>query len=192
VVDLCRRAAAGDRQAFGAWLERTHGVVFALAFRILGSQADAEDVVQDTYTLAWRNLGSLRDPTAHLGWVCSVARHVAIDRLRSRSRHPTQSLDAMTTDTSAPGGQPVDDRPSAEEVAITAQGRARVVEAMGRLKEKHRLVLVLRDVDGLAYQEIADALGLPVGTVESRLHRARAALALKLKTMFKHQGEAPP
>ena len=182
MAQLCRRAAAGDSRAFGAWLGRTHGVVYALALRMLRSQADAEDVVQETYIQAWKHIGTLRDPMASLGWVCSIARHVTTDRLRSRSRHPTQSLDPLPTDTSTPSGQPVDDRPSAEETAISAQTRARVVEAMDKLKDKHRVVLLLRDVDGKSYLEIAEALGIPVGTVESRVHRARALLAKKLKS----------
>ena len=182
LLEACRKAAAGDPRAFGAWLRGTQGVVYALVFRMLGNKADAEDVVQETYTQAWKHLGTLRDPAAHLGWVCSIARHVATDRLRGRMRHPTQSLDVPSTETSAPSAQPVDDRPNSEDVAITAQTRARVMEAMAQLKERHRLVLLLRDVDGKSYGEIADALGVPVGTVESRLHRARAVLAKKLKS----------
>lgn len=181
---LSRRAAAGDREAFRAWLEQTHAMVFSVAYRMLQDRADAEDVVQQTYIQAWRSMGNLKDHQASVAWVGAIARHVAADRWRQRARRPMESLD----DTPHGGPTPlVESLPSpdasAEERVADAQVRQRLMQAVGMLKEKFRMVLMMRDVDGMTNEAVAAALGIPVGTVDSRLHRARLMLARKMKAM---------
>lgn len=175
---LVHRAMGGDRAAFRAWLEQTHGAVFAVALRLTGQRADAEDVVQTTYVRAWQGLETLKDPGASLGWVCGIARHVSMDRRRQVGRNPVQHDEdgaARLQDHAAP---------SPEARAQLAEGKAHLRTALASLSADHRSVLELREMHGLAYEEVAAVLGIPVGTVESRVHRARTALARALRDLM--------
>jgi RNA polymerase sigma-70 factor (ECF subfamily) len=186
---LARAAGAGDARAFRAWVEAVTPTVYRLAFRMLRSGADAEDVVQETMVRAWQNLGGMQDPQASLAWVCRVARNVATDRARSRGRGamghsvPLEGDDARDwahrlTD---PGADP-------EQLAHDAGARAFLRSVMDALPENHRLVLMMVDVDGASAPEVAAALDIPVGTVDSRLHRAREALGKKIRGLKARRG----
>lgn len=177
---VARAAAGGDRDAFRALVEATSAVVYRVALRSLGEPADADDVVQETYVRAWRSLDRLRDPAAVVGWLCRIAANVAADLHRSRGRRRTWSLDASSEDGAALVERLSSDDPDPEKQVGDAQLARAALALVGELSEKHRMVLLLREVDGMSYAEIAGALGLSVGTVESRLHRARAALARKI------------
>jgi RNA polymerase sigma-70 factor (ECF subfamily) len=169
------RARAGSTSAFRQLVDGTHETVFRLAVALTGDRDEAADVVQDTYIRAWERMDELRDPAAAMGWLCRIARNVAHDRRRgwwSRLR--------------APRGHAFEEREgpertlAADEALESAETATAVRRAMERLPEKHRVVLHFREVEGMTYEEIADALGVPVGTVESRLHRARRGLARRL------------
>lgn len=168
---LVSRAQGGDAAAFREVVERSHVLVFRLAAALVGDLDEAADVVQETYIRAWQRLSELRDGAAAVGWICRIARNLASDRRRSwwsRSRVPLEGGPAPSLD-------------PAPDAALAAAEEARAVRrALARLPEKHRTVLALREVEGLGYEEIALALGVPVGTVESRLFRARQGLAREL------------
>jgi RNA polymerase sigma-70 factor (ECF subfamily) len=169
------RTRAGDPAAFREMVRATHGTVFRLAAALVADRDEAADVVQETYIRAWDARGALRDGAAALGWLCRIARNVAHDRRRSwwsRIRAPLE--DAALEARPAAGG-------AADEALAAAESARSVRRAMAALPEKHRVVLALREVEGMSYEEIAAALGVPVGTVESRLHRARAGLARRLE-----------
>ncbi len=167
------RARAGDAEAFRALVEETHETVFRLAAALVQDRDEAADVTQETYVRAWERIEELRDGAAALGWLCRISRNVAHDRRRSwwsRFRAPLEALAGEA----AP-------READPDAAAAASERADAVRAaLAQLPEKHRVVLALREIEGLSYDEIASATGVPVGTVESRLHRARAALARRL------------
>lgn len=170
------RARAGSSSAFRALVDGSHETVFRLAVALTGDRDEAADVVQETYIRAWERIDGLRDPRAATAWISRIARNVAHDRRRgwwSRRRTP---LDAASAERAAPGPAPA----AADEALQEAERAAAVQRALARLPEKHRVVLLLREVEGMTYEEIAGALGLPVGTVESRLHRARQGLARRL------------
>lgn len=173
---LVLRAQGGDAAAFRELVERSHETVFRLAVAIVGDRDEAADVVQETYIRAWDARAALRDGAAALGWLCRIARNVAHDRRRSwwsRIRAPMAEA-ALEL-------RPAEDDPPADEALAAAQAAGAVRRALASLPEKHRVVLALREVEGMSYEEIAVALGVPVGTVESRLHRARAGLAQRLE-----------
>jgi len=181
VADLAQKAATGDRQAFRALVDRTHHTVYRVALRILDDPAGAEDVVQETYVRAWQGLSKVRDPLAAYGWICRVARNVATDQLRSRVRKKATSLDLPVGEGRSPLVELLAHPDAGPEGQMGDAEVARAVqEAIASLKPKHRLVLTLRELDGMSYEELAIALGCSLGTVESRLHRARKALAGKL------------
>ena len=170
-----------DEDAFREVVERTHSTVFRLACALVADRDEAADVTQETYVRAWSRRGELRDSAAVLAWLSRIARNVAHDRRRSwwsRIRAPLEDTDAMPL-----AGDP----PAADELLVAAQEAGSVRRAMGLLPEKQRVVLTLREVEGLSYEQIAELLGVPTGTVESRLHRARAALAKRLETWRKQE-----
>lgn len=185
---LSARAAAGDQSAFRQLVDQTHGVVYRLALRMVGSSAEAEDVVQETYVRVWKGLGKIRDHRAALGWICKVTRNVSVDRIRHQKRRKAHSLDREIGEGLGPLIDTIaSDDVGPEEAAASEQFRNAVRELVESLKEKHRTVLLLREVDGMSYEELSEALGVPVGTVESRLHRARKELAAKMERLHKKQ-----
>lgn len=179
LAQLVTRARTGDAGAFRAFVEETTPVVYRLALRTLSDEAEAEDAVQETFVRAWQGLDRLRDPQAALAWVCRVARNVAADRARARGRRQTVPLDDDTSHAWAE--RLASETESPQELLESAEARAFVRVMVDELPEKHRVVIWLREVDQLSTEETAAALGVAVGTVESRLHRARAALAAKVK-----------
>lgn len=186
---VAARVRAGERDAFRELIELTTPRIYRLAVRMLGDPDEADDVVQETYIRAWGRLEELRDPAAVLGWLSRVARNAARDRLRWWKRRRRESFD----EAGAPLARMVamaDSAPLADEALAAAQTGAAVARAVAALPDKHRVVLLLREADGMSYEEIAESLGVAVGTVESRLHRARAALARKLERVALRE-EAP-
>ncbi len=182
VAELARQAAGGDRKAFRALVDRTHQTVYRVALRILNDSAGAEDVVQETYVRAWQGLAKVRDPLAVYGWICRIARNVATDQLRSRGRKRALSLDFPVGEGQSPLVELLAHPGAGPEGRLGDAEVAKAVrDAIASLKEKHRLVLTLRELDGMSYEELAIALGCSMGTVESRLHRARKGLARKLR-----------
>ena len=185
---LATRASSGDADAFSVLVRETQHTTYRLALRMSGSESDAADVVQEAYLRAWEGLARLRDHTAILSWLCRIVRNVAADRVRQRVRHPTESLDRTPR---GGVGALVEylaaDAPDPEECVASAEARAEIRAAIAELKEKHRVVLLLREVDGMSYAELATALGCPAGTIESRLHRARRELASKLRRRMRRR-----
>jgi RNA polymerase sigma-70 factor (ECF subfamily) len=171
-ADLAARMRDGDARAFEAWVRTQHELVYRLCRRLVPDAGEAEDAVQETFVRAWRSAPQLRDPAAHRTWVCRIARRVCADR--ARAAPPRAAVDV------APEALAADQR-GPDEALEAARLRARVTAAIDRLRPKHRIVLVLREIDGFDYEAIADALDIPRGTVESRLHRARAELARALE-----------
>lgn len=180
--EAAERARRGDAAAFRDVVRATHATVFRLAAAIVRDRDEAADVAQETYIRAWDARAELRDGAAVTGWLCRIARNVAQDRRRSwwsRIRAPLGKA-ALAL----PGMAP-----AADEALAGLESAREVRRALAALPEKHRVVLTLREVEGMSYDEIAVAVGAPVGTVESRLHRARAGLARALARL---RGEEEP
>jgi RNA polymerase sigma-70 factor, ECF subfamily len=170
LVHLANRMRDGDVAAFTMWAHHLHPLVYRVCRRLVNDRADAEDAVQDTFIRAWRSASALRDPAAHRGWLCQLARRACADRARGSITRVRPALElSVLDDLATDHGRP-------DQVLEVAQQRDEVTAAFAKLGERHRVILLLREVDELSYDEIAAALGLPRGTVESRLHRARAAL----------------
>ncbi len=148
--------------------------VFGVALRMLGSRAEAEDVAQETFLRAHRALGEFRGE-ARLGtWLYAIASRLCLNRLAAGPRRHERSDEAALAQAAADG---VDAVGALERDELAAA----LHEAVAGLPEDRRMVVVLRDLEGLAYEEIAEVLGLPLNTVRSRLHRARLDLKAKLE-----------
>jgi RNA polymerase sigma-70 factor (ECF subfamily) len=173
---LLERARHGDSAAFTALVERYQDELYTMALRLLGTPADAADVVQETFLRAYMNLPNLR-ATSVRGWLFRVAVNASRDVQRRAVRRPADPLD--------PGDGKVLELPSQElgpEAAAEARERAEAIRsALMDLPLDYRVAVVLRDVNDLSYEEIAEALHVPMGTVKSRLSRARLQLAAALR-----------
>ncbi len=186
LADEIVRAQGGDPLAFRAVVLRTHGSVYRLAVHLAGDVAEAEEVVQETFVRAWRRLGELRDPQAALAWLFRIVRSVAHDHQRARRRRREDTLD---DDVLGPLlARVAGDADLADEVLARTELAAAVRREVEALPEKYRLVLLLREVEDMSYPELSAALGVPPGTIDSRLFRARRLLARRLEARLDREG----
>jgi RNA polymerase sigma-70 factor (ECF subfamily) len=169
--DLVRRAVAGETAAFGVLVERHQRRVYNLALRMTGREEDARDVTQEAFITALRKLSSFRGDAAFTTWMHRVTVNACYDLLRKRSRSPL--LDRV--DDHEPEPPPAPDHAYTSDLSIDVQ------RALLAVPEDYRAVMILHDVQDLPYEEVAEIVGVPVGTVKSRLHRGRIALARALE-----------
>jgi RNA polymerase sigma-70 factor, ECF subfamily len=171
-AELVRRAVEGDASAFGTLVERHERRVYALCLRMVGNVPDASDAAQDAFLTAFRNLASFRGDAAFSTWLHRIAVNASYDLLRKRGRAPLLA----GSDAESPREEVL----AAPDPADAAAGDIDVRRALASVPDEFRAALVLHDVQDLPVQEVADILGVPVGTVKSRLHRGRIALARAL------------
>lgn len=174
-ADLARRAIAGDQSALHALVDRHAPHLLKVAYSLTGHAADAEDLVQETFLAGMQALRRFEGRSSVRTWLVAIlARQAAAWRRRQRVRHAVEW--SPETESAAVGGAPR----AGPELSRT-DARLDLAAALQTLTPDHREVLVLREYGGLSYEEIAGTLGLPRGTVESRLHRARLELRDRLK-----------
>ena len=174
--ELVERSRQGDREAFNSIVAAYQDQVYNVCLRMLGSQQAAEDVTQEAFFSAFRNLGRMRGPTVR-AWLLRIAANACIDEIRRRRRQPQLSLDAPSQDGGSGRQLEVPD-PAAgpEQMALRFELREALRSELLLLPEDQRLAVVLCDVEGLSYEEIAAAMGTSLGTVKSRISRGRARL----------------
>jgi len=173
---VVRAAQAGDEAAFGTIVRSYQRAVYRVAYGFTRNAADADDLAQETFLRAWRSLGSFRAGEPLYPWLARIATNLAISLHRRRRRRPEQSIEPLVEAGMQWG---VEDDP-ADHVARRERDE-RLEAALAGLSEDHRAVLVLRAVEDLSYAEIATVLGVPPGTVMSRLARARGELKKRLE-----------
>ncbi len=175
--NLIVEAQAGERAALDELAHRMRGPAYVLALQLVGNRDDALDIAQDALLRLFQHLGRIAPERPVRPWLFAIVRNRARDLWRSRAARPSESLDArpdVVAHLAAPAGDP-------EQQAARRQRARRVWTAIAELSHAHREILVLRDFHDLAYAEIAEVLGIPAGTVMSRLHAARAALRAGLE-----------
>lgn len=180
-ADLVRRAKAGELQAFEELVSRHERQIFTRASRILQNPHDAEDVTQQTFLSALEHLAGFREEASFATWLNRIATFAALKVIRKRKGLDTVSLEATTEPQedydSIPHPEYITDwKESPERLVERNETRRLLDEALGQLDEKHRLVFLLRDVEGLSVKETAAALGLSEANVKVRLLRARLQL----------------
>ena len=174
-TELISRAQSGDRNAFSE-LVRNHGQgVMNVVYRMCGDLQIAEDTAQETFIQAWIHLSSYRPQTSLRNWLYRIAVNAATDMLRKEKRILPNSMDDLPL---------TDGRPGPEMLVSQQERIALVQKAVLSLPDASRAVLVLREYEGLSYQEISATLDIPVGTVMSRLNYARKILKDKLEQKF--------
>jgi RNA polymerase sigma-70 factor, ECF subfamily len=169
---LVERARDGDLEAFNQLVEAYQDYLFALVVRVVGDRESAADAVQEAFFSAYRNLGRFRGDSFR-SWLTRIALNAATDVLRVRKRRPSEPFPEWEDDAWQP---PAPDTESPERIAVQ-RSRSRVLAAaLQQITEDQRTAIVLYDVEGYDYQEIADLTGVSLGTVKSRIHRGRLAL----------------
>ncbi len=183
---LVDRAKAGDIRAFEALVRRYERWVFTLALRMVGDRGDAEDVAQEVFLKAYRGLQGFRGGSRFSTWLYAIASHHCLNHLGSRD---VRARRAERTGGAADGhggelpsalDRVADATPGPDAVLERHELRCAIQRELLALTEHHRIVLILRDIQGMSYDEIAAALGVELGTVRSRLHRARMELKARL------------
>jgi len=180
---LIERCRAGDIEAFEPLVEKYRQRVWRLAFQVLRDREEAWDCAQDAFVRAFQSLASFRGQSAFYTWLFRIAMNVATDRLRSRGAQArafgTQAIPAEEWERTAP-----DPEARPDEAALGAERRERISQALDTLPPNARAIIMLSDVEGLSYREIASVLNCPIGTVMSRLHNARKRLRSALGPML--------
>jgi RNA polymerase sigma-70 factor (ECF subfamily) len=182
---LVARAQAGDLDAFEALANRYEQRVYALALRMLRHQQDAEDVTQQTFLSALEHLGGFRGDASFATWLLRIATHAALKVIRKRKGLDTISLEEATEEADGYDTIPhpeyiADWRHSPEQLVRKNEIQRLLDEALAKLDEKHRLVFLLRDVEGLSVKETAETLRLSEANTKVRLLRARLQLREQL------------
>jgi RNA polymerase sigma-70 factor (ECF subfamily) len=184
-TELVQRAKAGELDAFEALTNRYEQRVYSLALRMLRQEQDAEDVTQQTFLSALENLNGFRGEASFATWLLRIATHGALKVIRKRQGLDTISLEEATEEADSYGTIPhpeyiADWRQSPEELVQKNEIQRLLDDALAKLDEKHRLVFLLRDVEGLSVKETAEALGLSEANTKVRLLRARLQLRERL------------
>lgn len=180
-AELIRRSLAGETGAFGGLVARYQTRLYHSLLQVLGSEEEAQDIAQDAMIQAFRRLDSFRGNSGFYTWLFRIGRNLAISRLRQR--RPVQSLHQAS-------GTPLPiavNEAGPEEELRSREAVEQLRGALAELPEEQRTILVLREFDGLDYDAIAEVLEIPVGTVRSRLHRARH----QLKEVLESRGAGP-
>lgn len=186
---LVERFKSGDAAAFDQLVTRYWDRIYAMVHQLLRNAEDAEEVTQDAFIRAHRGLGNFRGDSTFSTWLYQIATNLARNRYWywwRRKRDKSVSLDAPIgpdADTTIAELIPAEQE-TPEDATVTQEFVRRVAECMEELNEKHREILILRNVQNLSYEEIAEILGISVGTVKSRIARARESLREKLGQEF--------
>jgi len=183
-LELVRRVQKGERGAFDLLVLRYQHKVVKLVARLLRDPAEAEDVAQEAFVKAYRALGSFRGDSAFYTWLYRIAVNTARNTMASRQRRPldyeadlSESEQSVVESRMRHGDTP-------EAVALTDEIHRTVNDAIEALPEDLRTAIILREIEGLSYEEIAEAMDCPVGTVRSRIFRAREAIDRSLKPLL--------
>lgn len=180
-----RQALAGDQQAYEQLVLAHQRRVFNVAYRVLGDYEEARDLAQETFIQAHRSLGRFRGEAPFVSWLLAIAVNQCRNRLRHWKRRAHSRHESLSDPPGGEGSGPERRLPDAGASALERlEGRQLeefVHEELGRLDEEYRTVLVLRELQGVAYEEIARILAVPAGTVKSRLHRGRIELRERLR-----------
>jgi RNA polymerase sigma-70 factor, ECF subfamily len=171
-ADLVRAASGGDRQAFDELVGRHQAALVNLARAMTGGSPDAEDLAQEAFIRAWKGLARFRGESTFRTWLHGIAVNV----VRTHRGRLARLREVFSTRADEGGRDPIETAAVNERLEDTLAARQQIDRALARLPAELREAVVLRDIQGLDYKEIAAALGVPIGTVESRIFRARQRL----------------
>ena len=181
--DAVRRVQAGETEAFEVLVEKYKRKTFRLAYSVLRDQEEALDVAQEAFVKAFRSLPKFKGDSAFYTWLFRITMNLALDRRRQRATR-LRSMGGEEVSPEEWERTAVATGPRPDDEAAGAERRERIGRALASLPEHHRSIIILSDIEGLSYREIAEVLAIPMGTVMSRLHNARKRLREALGPAF--------
>ncbi|MEX1255186.1 MAG: sigma-70 family RNA polymerase sigma factor [Dehalococcoidia bacterium] len=187
-ADLIERSRRGDLDAFNALVLAHQDRVYNLCLRMLGSPQAAEDAAQETFISAYRHVERLRGPSLS-SWLLRIASNACVDELRRLKRRPQVPLGAPDADDDAPAYEIADPVEGPEGLALRGEVCDALQRELLRLPPDQRLAIILSDVEGLSYEEVAASMSSSIGTVKSRISRGRARLREALRTQSELFGD---
>ncbi len=187
--EAIRAVLAGNREAFRSVVDRHSRSILNLAYRMTGDAADAEDLTQESFLQAYARLGEFRLGERFHPWIYTIALNLCRSHLRRR-KLTGWLRPVVTAESGHPAWEPRGGAPDPEQELLGKEAERRLRDAVEALPPKYREVFVLRQAQGLSYEEIAGLLGLPLGTVEARLFRARRRLLERLQAGSFRPGKA--
>ncbi|MFT4581786.1 MAG: RNA polymerase sigma-70 factor (ECF subfamily) [Gammaproteobacteria bacterium] len=184
--ELVQRIQRGDKKSFDLLVLKYQNRIIKLVSRYVRDQSDAQDIAQEAFLKAYRALPNFRGDSAFYTWLYRIAINTAKNYVVSLSRRPAEAriensdgeqmlIEDLQQDVATP-----------ENILLADEIKRTIVDAMNELPEDLRVAITLREVDGLSYEEIADAMDCPIGTVRSRIFRAREAIDTRLKPLLEH------
>lgn len=173
-LEWVARVLAGDLDAYARLVDRHRDFVYTIAIGIVRNEADAEDVSQEAFVTAFRALRTFRGESKFSSWLYRIVVNLALAHVRRRQRAPLLEIESSESDEPYPRVAATDEGP--EEGLIDQELRLRVRQAIAKLPPHYRAVITLYHLEEKSYEEVVSILGLPMGTVKTHLHRARAML----------------
>ncbi len=181
---LVERVQQGDRKAFDVLVRKYQSRVIAVISRFVNNWSDAQDVAQDTFVRAYRAINSFRGDSAFYTWIYRIATNTAKNWLVSQGRRPPADDVEIDDAEHFEGASLLRDAASPERELMRQEIEQTVTSAVEALPEDLRMAISLREVDGLSYEEIAEKMACPIGTVRSRIFRAREAIDIRLRPLM--------
>ena len=179
--DLIRKAKQGDMLAFEELILKHEKIVYNLALRMMNHSEDAMDISQEVFLKAYRSLANFDERSAFSTWLYRITHNTCIDEIRKRKGKQTYSLEEdLESEDGSMQRQVADDGDTPEESLMRKEQKSEILRALDTLSEEHKAAIILRDVKGLSYEEIAEILELSLGTVKSRINRARTQLKTEI------------
>ncbi|WP_199100370.1 RNA polymerase sigma factor RpoE [Dyella sp. ASV21] len=189
---LVERIQHGDKKAFDVLVRKYQHKVIGLVSRYVKSYAESEDVAQEAFIRAWRAIGSFRGESAFYTWLYKIAVNTAKNHLVAQGRRPPADDIAIEDAVFASGADRMYESATPERELMRQEIEQTVFSTVQSLPEELRTAITLREVDGLSYEEIAEAMGCPIGTVRSRIFRAREAIDEKLRPLLSDREDKSP
>ena len=187
-VAACQR---GDREAFDRLVQRYQREVYRLCYRYLGQHEDANDLAQEVFLRAWRSIGRFRGDSAFSTWLYRIAVNTAKNHLVAAKRRPPSSDVEADEAEHYTGAQRLHDFDTPEHEMLRQEIAREVSETVAQLPEELRQAITLRELEGLSYEEIAEMMDCPIGTVRSRIFRAREAIDARLRPLMDRERVRP-
>ena len=176
-VEMIRAVRGGDATAYRGLVEKYQGRVYHMVYGMVRNREDARDITQDAFVKAYNNLGSFREQSSFYTWLYRIAMNLAIDFLRKAKRRGESSFDEQIASKDADGG--IDEAHTQDSPSKTLERKqlmGTIMDALEKLPADQKQIILLRELEGLSYKEIAEVVGIPEGTVMSRLFYARKKL----------------
>jgi RNA polymerase sigma-70 factor (ECF subfamily) len=185
---MIARLRSGDLEAFEEMVTHFERPVYSLCFRLLGDAEDARDAAQETFLKIYRGLSSFRGESGLKTWIYRIAINQAMNQQRwwrRRHRDETVSLELSRNESDTTLGSTLPGTlASPEQMAIASEREQRIMKALGEIKQEYRIALILREIEELSYEEIAETLKISIGTVKSRIARGREELRRRVKDLL--------